>query len=346
MKWAAGGVGTPDYGSLSNIGLAAITLGIILLIYRFLPGFFSRIAILVGLLAGAVVAAIFGKVDFTPVSEAQGFAISTPVHFGAPTFEAAAIVSMIIVMLVIMTETTADLLAIGVVVGRPADRKTVANGLRADTLSTAVSGGLLNGFPVSAFAQNVGLVALTGIKSRFVVAVSGGILLVLGLFPKVGAIIAALPLPVLGGAGLALFGTVAASGIRSLSAVHYEGNQNLVIVALSISMGIIPIAVPDFYDEFPSWFQTIFDSGISAAAVTAVLLNILFNVLGRKDNAAPIFADGPAPSVTPEFQPGRHAPHGPETHGSETDGPETSGPETEGPETPGPETDGKDRDEH
>jgi uric acid transporter len=216
-------------------------------------------------------------------------------------------------MLVIMTETTADLLAIGVVVGRPADRKTVANGLRADTLSTAVSGGLLNGFPVSAFAQNVGLVALTGIKSRFVVAVSGGILLVLGFFPQVGAVVAALPLPVLGGAGLALFGSVAASGIRSLSAVHYEGNQNLVIVALSIGMGVIPIAVPDFYDEFPSWFQTIFDSGISAAAVTAVLLNILFNVLGRKDNVAPIFADGPAPGVTPEYQPGRHPAHGPRT---------------------------------
>ena len=220
----------------------AITLAIILLVYRFLPGFFSRIAILIGLVAGGVVAAIFGMIDFAPVSEAQGFAISTPFHFGAPTFQAAAIVSMVIVMLVIMTETTADLLAIGVVVGRPADRRTVANGLRADTLSTAVSGGLLNGFPVSAFAQNVGLVALTGIKSRFVVAVSGGILLVLGLFPKVGAIIAALPLPVLGGAGLALFGTVAASGIRS-SAVHYEGNQNLVIVALSISMGILPIAI-------------------------------------------------------------------------------------------------------
>ena len=306
IRWAGGGVGSPDFGSPSNIGLAAITLAIILLVYRFLPGFFSRIAILIGLVAGGLVAALMGKVDFSQVSEAQGFAISTPFHFGAPTFQVAAIVSMVIVMLVIMTETTADLLAIGVVVGRPANRKTVANGLRADTLSTAVSGGLLNGFPVSAFAQNVGLVALTGIKSRFVVAVSGGILLLLGFFPQVGAIVAALPLPVLGGAGLALFGSVAASGIRSLSAVHYEGNQNLVIVALSISMGIIPIAVPDFYDEFPTWFQTVFDSGISAAAVTAVLLNILFNVLGRKDNVAPIAAEGPAPGVTPEHQPGGH----------------------------------------
>ncbi len=313
IRWAGGGAGTPDFGSPSNIALAAATLAIILLVYRFLPGFFSRIAILIGLVAGGLIAALFGKIDFSKVSEAQGFAISTPFHFGAPTFEVAAIVSMVIVMLVIMTETTADLLAIGVVVGRPADRKTVANGLRADTLSTAVSGGLLNGFPVSAFAQNVGLVALTGIKSRFVVAVSGGILLVLGFFPQVGAVVAALPLPVLGGAGLALFGSVAASGIRSLSAVHYEGNQNLVIVALSIGMGVIPIAVPDFYDEFPSWFQTIFDSGISAAAVTAVLLNMLFNVLGRKDNVAPIFADGPAPGVTPEYQPGRHPAHGPGT---------------------------------
>ena len=220
---------------------------------------------------------------------------------------------MVIVMLVIMTETTADLLAIGVVVGRNADQKIVGNGLRADCISTAVSGGLLNGFPVSAFAQNVGLVALTGIRSRFVVAVSGLILLVLGLFPKVGAVVAALPLPVLGGAGLALFGTVAASGIRSLAAVRYDGNSNLVIVALAIAMGLIPIAVPDFYHEFPDWFQTIFDSGISASAVTAVLLNIFFNVLGRKnpEAEAPIFAESPAIGVTPEEQPGGHIPHDP-----------------------------------
>lgn len=297
MKWAGGGAGAADFGAPANIGLAAATLLIILLIYRFLPGFFSRIAILVGLVAGTAVAAIFGRVDFSQVGDAQAFAISTPFHFGMPTFSVAAIVSMTIVMLVIMTETTADLLAIGSVVDRPADQRAVANGLRADCLSTAVSGGLLNGFPVSAFAQNVGLVALTGIRSRFVVAVSGVILVVLGLFPKVGAIVAALPLPVLGGAGLALFGTVAASGIRSLSVVRYEANQNLVIVALAVAMGLVPIAVPDFYEHFPTWFQTVFDSGISAAAVTAVLLNILFNVLGRDDDVAPIFAEAPPPGT-------------------------------------------------
>ena len=118
-------------------------------------------------------------------------------------------------------------------------------------------------------------------------------------------------LTTVGGAGLALFGSVAASGIRSLSAVHYEGNQNLVIVALSIGMGVIPIAVPEFYEEFPSWFQTIFDSGISASAVTAVLLNIFFNVLGRRNQEAPIFAESPAIGVAPEDQPGGHIPHDP-----------------------------------
>jgi uric acid transporter len=199
---------------------------------------------------------------------------------------------------------------------REKEARAVVGGLRADTLSSAVAGGLLNGFPASAFAQNVGLVAITGIRSRFVVATSGLILPALGLVPKFGGVIAAIPLPVLGGAGLALFGTVAASGIRALSRVHYEGNANLVIVAVSVAMGVIPIAVPDFYEEFPSWFQTIFESGISAAAVTAVLLNILFNMTRRpiEEAEGPIFAEAPPVGVTPEYD----MPGGPEEESHET----------------------------
>src|SRR6185437_8195119 len=166
----------PTFGSPANIGLAALTLLIIMVIYRFLPGFFSRVAILLGLVLGTLVAAALGKADFSKIGQAQWFAVSTPFHFGPPQFAVAAIISMVIVMLVIMTETTADILAIGEVIDRPADGRTVVGGLRADTLATTISGGLLNGFPVSAFAQNVGLVAITGIKSRFVVAVSGIIL--------------------------------------------------------------------------------------------------------------------------------------------------------------------------
>ena len=297
--WAGGGTGTPNFGDPGNIALAAVTLLIILAIYRFLPGFLSRVAILAGLVLGTLVAWPFGKVDFSRIGQAQWFAVSTPFHFGPPQFEIAAIVSMVIVMLVIMTETTADILAIGEVIDRPADGRTVVGGLRADTLATTISGGLLNGFPVSAFAQNVGLVAITGIKSRFVVAVSGIILVALGLVPKLGAIIASIPLPVLGGAGLALFGTVAASGIRALSRVDYDGTSNIIIVAVSIAMGVLPIASPTFYEHFPPWFQTIFDSGISAAAITAVLLNLLFNGT-RRDAEAPIAAEGPTPGVVPD----------------------------------------------
>ena len=300
FRWAGGGVGSTDFGAPKNIGLAALTLAIILLIYRFLPGFFSRVAILLGLVIGTLIAIPLGATDLARIGDAQVFQLTEPFHFGVPTFGVAAALSMLIVMLVIMTETTADILAIGEVIDRPADRATVTAGLRADMLSTSVAG-VFNGFSVSAFAQNVGLVAITGIKSRFVVAVGGVILLLLGLFPVLGAFAAVVPLPVLGGAGLALFGTVAASGIRTLSKVDYDGNANLVIVAVALGMGIIPISVPEFYASFPRWFQVVFDSGISAAALTAVLLNAVFNLVGRTDDAeGPIFAEAPAPGTTYE----------------------------------------------
>lgn len=302
INWAAGGTKgvNPGWGSMSNIALAAITLLVIIGIYKFLPGFLSRIAILLGLVVGTLIAWPMGKVDFSAVGSASWFNVSSPFHFGAPHFQIAAIVSMVIVILVVMTETTADILAVGEVAGRPADGATVAAGLRADTLSTAVSGGLLNSFSASAFAQNVGLVAITGIKSRFVVATGGLILVVLGIIPKIGAVVVSIPLPVLGGVGLALFATVAASGIKALSRVDYEGNNNLIIVAVSIGMGIIPIAVSDFYSSFPLWFQTIFESGISSAALVAVLLNILFNVLGRQGREPALIVGSPTPGVTPD----------------------------------------------
>jgi NCS2 family nucleobase:cation symporter-2 len=146
-------------------------------------------------------------------------------------------------------------------------------------------------FPCSAFAQNVGLVALTGIKSRFVVATGGLVLLLLGLLPVVGAVVSAIPYPVLGGAGIVLFGSVAASGIRTLSRVSYQDNLNMLIVAVAIAVGIIPIAAPTFWDAFPQWVGTIMDSGISAAALVAVVLNVLFNVVtvGNKPGAS-VFA--------------------------------------------------------
>lgn len=301
IAWGAGGTGSPSFGAPKNIALAAITILLIVLIYRVMPPFFSRIAILLGLVAGTIVAIPFGVTSFSNIKDASVFQVPTPFHFGVPIFAVGSIVSMIVVMLVIMTETTADILAIGEVIEKPSDRDTVTNGLRADTLATAISS-IFSGFSVSAFAQNVGLVAITGIKSRFVVAMSGVILVFLGLFPVLGAIVSVVPLPVLGGAGLALFGTVAASGIRTLSKVDFSGNANLVIVAFSLGVGIIPIASPTFYDKFPSWFSVIFDSGITAAAMMAVILNVVFNIVGRPAGTeGPVFSEAPEQaSISPE----------------------------------------------
>ncbi|NNG40581.1 purine permease [Flexivirga sp. ID2601S] len=297
VQWAAGGVGAKDFGEPKNLGMALLTLTIVVLIYRFLPGFFGRIAILLGLVAGTLVALPLGMAHVDAINDARVFQVPAPFHFGTPTFTISAIVSMIIVMLVIMTEATADILALGQVTGKPADRDTVTAGIRADTISTAIAG-IFNGFSLSAFAQNVGLVAITGIRSRYVVAVGGGILVLLGLFPVLGAVVAAVPLPVLGGAGLVLFGTVAASGIRTLREVDFSGNANIVVVACSLGFGMAPIVQPDLYAKMPDWFRTIFDSGITSTAIVAVLLNLLFNILGRREpDEGPVFSHAPAPAT-------------------------------------------------
>ncbi|GAA1088271.1 nucleobase:cation symporter-2 family protein [Tsukamurella spumae] len=276
FTWSMGGAGAKDLGSTANIGLAGLTLLIILVISRLFQGAVSRLSILIGIVVGTGIAAIFGKVDFSRVGTGPVFALPPVMHFGTPTFQIGAIISMTIVILVIMTETTADILAIGEIVGTPVDAKRVAAGLRADMLSTTVAPAF-SAFPCSAFAQNVGLVALTGIKSRYVVAMGGGILAVLGLLPVVGRVIAAIPYPVLGGAGIVLFGSVAASGIKTLSRVDFDGNLNMVIVAVALGMGMIPVAAPTFWNQFPTAVGTIMHSGISAAAVVAVVLNFLFN---------------------------------------------------------------------
>ncbi|CAL9638814.1 nucleobase:cation symporter-2 family protein [Streptomyces sp. enrichment culture] len=280
FDWAQGPSPTADdYGSATHLGLAAATLVIVLVLRRFTRGFVKQIAVLLGLIAGTLIAVPFGATDFAPVAEADVVGFPTPFHFGAPQFQIAAIVSMCVVMVVSMTESTADMLALGEIVERPADEKTIAAGLRADTLGTAISP-VFNGFMCSAFAQNIGLVAMTRIRSRYVVAVGGGFLVLMGLCPMAASLIAVVPRPVLGGAGVVLFGSVAASGIQTLVRASLDKDNNALIVAVSLAVGIIPIAAPDFYHAFPENAKIILDSGISTGCVAAVLLNLVFNHVG------------------------------------------------------------------
>ncbi|OIJ68579.1 nucleobase:cation symporter-2 family protein [Streptomyces mangrovisoli] len=300
-NWAAGGSGAKDFGEPKNLALAAFVLAVVVGVQRFAPAFLARIAVLIGIAVGLAVAVPFGFTDFGGVGDADWVGISTPFHFGAPTFKASAIVSMLVVALVTMTETTGDLLAVGEMTGRKVDERSLADGLRADGLST-VLGGVFNTFPYTAYAQNVGLVGMTRVRSRWVVAAAGGILVLLGLLPKLGAVVAAIPAPVLGGAGLVMFGTVTASGLRTLAEVDFKGNDNLTVVAVSVAVGMLPVGVPTVYAKFPDWFQTVMDSGISAGCVTAVALNLVFNHLPSRSGAsagdgavdAPSFEETPA----------------------------------------------------
>jgi uric acid transporter len=272
-----------DFGSLQNLAFAGGTLLFILLIYRFFRGFLSTIAVLLGLVVGSAVAWAFGIVDFSGVGQAGWVGVITPFYFGFPTFGVAAIVSMIVVMLITAVETTGDVFATGEIVEKRIRREDIARAIRADGLATTL-GGLLNSFPYTCFAENVGLVRLTRIRSRWVVAVAGAIMIVFGLLPKMGAIVAAVPRPVLGGAALVLFATVGVIGIQTLSRVDFHDERNVIIVAVSVGLALVPVAFPTFYQNFPDELQIIVGSGITMGSLSAILLNLVFNVLGGKMN--------------------------------------------------------------
>jgi len=273
----------PTFGALRNLALAGFTLVFILALYRFFKGFVATIAVLIGLVVGTIVGAIFGFADFSRVADAPWFGVTTPFHFGVPTFNAAAIIAMVIVMLITMVETTGDVFACADIVDKPVDKSDVARALRADGLSTTL-GGILNSFPYTCFAENVGLVRLTKVKSRYVVATAGIFMMIIGIFPKVGAAVAAIPPPVLGGASYALFGTVAVVGIQILRRVDFHDERNVIILAISLAMAITPTVYPTIFSEFPEGVRTIINSGITMGSITAILLNLIFNVWGGKNN--------------------------------------------------------------
>lgn len=282
INWIAGFDPTsPTYANGTDLCLALFTVILVLSIYRFGKGFLSNISVLLGLVGGTILAMLLGVANFSEVEQAKMVAFTEPFAFGFPTFEASAIFAMIIVMLVTMVETTGDAVAIGEIIEKPMNKKSLSACLRADGLSTLI-GGIFNSFPYTAFAQNIGLIAVTKIKSRFVVAMAGVILIILGLFPKMAAIVASIPSAVLGGAGLAMFGMIIASGIRSLGKVSFDDNYNLMIVAVSIGAAMIPLAAPNFYHNFPSAFKIIFQSGITLGSVIAIVLNFLFNGIPKE----------------------------------------------------------------
>lgn len=281
MNNIAGGEGSSDFGSLSNIGLAFGVLAAIILLFRLFTGFIRSVAILIGMAGGTAAAAFMGKVDFSAVSEASWFHLAKPFYFGLPTFEFTPIITMILVALVGIVESTGVYYALGDITGRTVIEKDLEKGYRAEGLAI-ILGGLFNAFPYTAYSQNVGLVQLSGVKSKNVIYVVGGILIVLGLLPKVAAVTTIIPNPVLGGAMVAMFGMVIAYGIKMLSHAELASQENLLIIACSVGMGLGVTAVPNLFSQVPTGLQILTSNGIVAGSFTAIILNIIFNVLPRK----------------------------------------------------------------
>lgn len=268
----------PAYAALDNLGIAVFVLTAILLISKYGRGFVANLAVLLGIAAGGLVAVATGKMTFEKVANAAWIDIVTPLAFGWPVFEPLLILTMVLVMVVVMIESTGMFLALAEITGRPLSQAQLTAGLRTDGLGTVI-GGLFNTFPYTSFSQNVGLVSVTGVRSRYVCVAAGLILVVLGLLPKMAALVESVPQFVLGGAGLVMFGMVATTGIRILAKVDFETHrENLYIVAVSLGAGLIPLAAPRWTQHLPPGLHPLLDSGILLTTLVAVALNLFFNV--------------------------------------------------------------------
>lgn len=267
----------PRYAPLSGLGIATLVLVSILLIAKFCKGFLANVAVLLGIVVGAVVATSLGMMTYEKVAAARWVDVVLPFHFGMPKFSVLHIATMTLVMIVVLIESTGMFLALSDMTGKRITQRELAAGLRVDGLGT-VLGGIFNTFPYSSFSQNVGLVAVTGIRSRFVCVAAGIILVILGLLPKMAALVESLPTVVLGGAGIVMFGMVTATGIRILGQVNYTTNRhNAMIVAVSIGVGMIPLVAPHYKQWMPASLAPLIESGILLTSIAAVLLNLYFN---------------------------------------------------------------------
>jgi NCS2 family nucleobase:cation symporter-2 len=277
------------YAALDNMAVAAFVLAVILLISRYARGFVANISVLLGIVAGCAVAVAMGKMGFDKVAHAGWFDLVLPFAFGLPTFDPVMVLTMTLVMVVVMIESTGMFLALADITGKPLGQVELSAGLRTDGLGTVI-GGLFNTFPYTSFSQNVGLVGVTGVKSRWVCVAAGLIMIVLGLLPKMAALVESVPQFVLGGAGLVMFGMVAATGIRILAQVDFKsGRNNLYVVAISVGAGMIPLVAPRWSQQMPHSLHPLLESGILLTALSAVLLNLYFNG-GKADERAVIAA--------------------------------------------------------
>lgn len=272
IDWASGGNGASDYGSLTNISIAMFVMILTLLLNRYGKGMLSSASILIGMVFGYLICIPLGMVDFSEISNSKLIDIPQIFEYGV-TFDLKSLIAFLPAYFVTTIETVGCLKAIGEVSDVDMTDKRVGSGVLADGIGSII-GGALGAFPNTSFSQNVGLIPLTKVASKHVAVMAGIILVILGLFPKFATLINTIPQPVLGGVGIVMFGTVAASGIKTLSKVEIN-DRNLLIIATSIGLGLGVTFRPEFINQLPEGLQMVFSSGISTGTIVALLLNII-----------------------------------------------------------------------
>lgn len=273
VDWAAGGFGPGvNYGAPANLGVAAFVLVTVIALVQFGKGIISAAAVVIGMFVGYLLCVALGMVDFAPVQAAQIFAVPQPLHYGM-SFPIAGIVAMSVAFLVTIVETTGTFMALGAATKTKMRGKTLARGILCDGLGSAFAA-LMSSPPVSTFAQNVGVVSLTGVASRHVVALTGVMLFLAGMFPVLGAVVVTIPKPVLGGAGLMMFAMIITAGIQMLSQIEHN-KRNGIIMAVAIGCGLAVTVRPELLVKLPSFVKEIFGSGITVGALIAVTLNLI-----------------------------------------------------------------------
>lgn len=286
VMWMGGGNGLGAQSvEYSDIILGVSTLIITLLAMKLGKGFISRISILIGLISGTFLAVLMNDVDFSTIGNAEWFGFIFPLSMGMPVFKLSAILAMLITMIVTMIESTGDYIAAGAVCNKKVDEKEIVKGLKAEGLGTII-GGLFNSFPYTTYSQNIGVLRVSGVKSRWVVALSGIFLILLGLFPKLSAVIACIPLPVLGGVSIVLFGSIMCTGIKILKQVDFDSNSNLVITSVSVGLAMIAVSNPLFFSQLPSSVNMVLGNSISLGGISALTLHLIFNysdIVQKKD---------------------------------------------------------------
>lgn len=275
MDWCAGGIGSPTYGSITNICIALMVMIIVVGFNIYGKGVLSSSSILIGMFVGYLACIPIGLVDFTPIKEASWIGLP-----GIPVilehgikFSLAGVAPFIIAYLVTTIETVGCLIAIGEASDIKTSSEQLSKGVLADGLGSFLAG-FFGVCPNTTFSQNIGLIPITKVSSRYVVIISGVIMMLLGIFQKLGALVASIPSPVLGGAGIVMFGVVAASGIKTLSKVNIN-NRNLIIISVSIALGLGITTRPELLTVLPESLKLLFGSGISTGTIFAVMLNIL-----------------------------------------------------------------------